>query len=244
MIIITGATSGIGAATALEAAKEGASLMLGGRREEVGSALVAKIREQGGTATFTRTDVTQEKDVENLVTRTVGEFGRLDGAFNNAGVLSGIGTLDATCSESFQRMMDVNLRSVFLSMKYQIPAMKQRGGSIVNCSSAAGKIGVPGFGLYATTKFGIVGLTKAAAMDHAADDIRVNAACPGPVRTEIWDPHAEEGTQMLDGFVAGTPMKRHARPEEIAKPVVFLLSDGASYITGTELMVDGGYTCG
>ncbi|WP_437573845.1 SDR family NAD(P)-dependent oxidoreductase [Sorangium sp. So ce887] len=243
VIIITGATSGIGAATALEAAREGATVVLAARREEVGAALVARIRDQGGTATFVRTDVTQEKDIENLVARTVREHGRLDGAFNNAGALDALGKLDAISSESYQKVLDLNLRSIFLSMKYQIPELKRQGGSIVNCSSIGGKVGAPGFGVYVTTKFGIIGLTKAAALDHAAEGIRVNAVCPGPVETEIWDPHAEQGKQMLQGFAAATPMKRYARPEELARPVVFLLSDGASYITGTELLVDGGYTC-
>lgn len=192
---------------------------------------------------FVRTDVNEEKDIQNLVAQTVREYGKLDGAFNNAGMLDAVGTLDGMSSESYQKLMDLNLRSIFLSMKYQIPELKRQGGSIVNCSSVAGKIGVPGFGVYMTTKFGIIGLTKAAAMDHAAEGIRVNAVCPGPVETEIWDPYAEQGKQMLHGFAAATPMKRYARPEELAKPVVFLLSDGASYITGTELMVDGGYTC-
>ncbi len=243
VIIITGATSGIGAATALEAAREGATVVLAARREEVGSALVARIREQGGTAMFVRTDVTQEKDLENLVARTVREYGRLDGAFNNAGTLGAVGALDGMSAESYQQLMDLNLRSIFLSMKYEIPELKRRGGSIVNCSSISGKIGVAGFGVYMTTKLGVIGLTKGAAMDHAAEGIRVNALCPGPVETELWDPFAEQGQQMLHGFGAATPMKRHARPEEIARPAVFLLSDGASYITGTELVVDGGYTC-
>jgi NAD(P)-dependent dehydrogenase (short-subunit alcohol dehydrogenase family) len=132
VIIITGATSGIGAATALEAAKEGACLMLAARRQEAGSALVDKIRARGGNAMFTRTDVTQENEIENLVARTVREFGRLDGAFNNAGVLDGVGTLDTACAENYQRIMDANLRSVLLSMKHQIPELKKRGGSIVN----------------------------------------------------------------------------------------------------------------
>jgi NAD(P)-dependent dehydrogenase (short-subunit alcohol dehydrogenase family) len=138
--------------------------------------------------------------------------------------------------------MQLNLHSIFLCMKHQVPVLKKGGGgSIVNCASICGVITGPGFGAYVATKHAIIGLTKSAAVDYAADQIRVNALMPGPVETEIWD-HIKDGDKVLDAFVASTPMKRYARAEEIARPAVFLMSDWSSYMTGAQLIVDGGYT--
>jgi NAD(P)-dependent dehydrogenase (short-subunit alcohol dehydrogenase family) len=242
VIIVTGATSGIGAATALVAAREGAKVVVAGRREDKGKAVVASIREQGGHALFVRTDVTREPEVEALVSRTVSEYGRLDGAFNNAGLPSSISPIASVPAEQYRRLMDANLDSVLTCMRYQIPAMKRTGGgSIVNCASILGIVGGPGFGAYTTSKHALLGLTKSAALDYATEGIRVNAVLPGPVETEIWS-HLDNGDQALQAFTSGVPMGRHARSEEVARPVVFLLSDWASYMTGVELIIDGGYT--
>ena len=242
VILITGATSGIGAATAIEAARAGAKVVLAARRQENGDALVARIKAEGGEALFVRTDVTVEADIQAMVNRTVEAYGRLDGVFNNAGFAPAIMPLADLPVADYLALMQLNLHSIYLGLKYQIPVMKKNGGgSIVNCGSIASTVSAPGFGAYATSKHAIIGLTKSAAIDYAADKIRVNAVLPGPVETEIWD-HLQSGDQVLDAFTAGTLMKRYARSSEVALPVVFLLSDWASYITGTELLVDGGYT--
>lgn len=241
VIIVTGATSGIGAATALVAAQEGARVVVAGRREDKGQAVVARIREHGGHALFVRADVTQEAEVEALVSRTVGEFGRLDGAFNNAGIPGPAGQLASIPAEEYRRLMTTNLDSVLTCLRHQIPAMKKAGGgSIVNCASILGSVAAPTFGTYTTAKHGLLGMTKAAALDYAAERIRVNAVLPGPIETEIWG-HIQQGDQVFQAFISGVPMGRYARAEEVARPVVFLLSDWASYMTGVELVIDGGY---
>ena len=242
VILITGATSGIGAATAVVAARAGAKVVLAARRQENGDALVARIKAEGGDALFVRTDVTVEADIKAMVDRTVEAYGRLDGVFNNAGFASPLTPIADVPVADYLALMQLNLHSVFLGLKYQVPAMKKSGGgSIVNCGSIASTVSAPGFGAYVTTKHAILGLTKSAAIDYAADKIRVNAVLPGPVETEIWD-HLQSGEQVLDAFASGTLMKRYARAEEVAQPVAFLLSDWSSYITGTQLLVDGGYT--
>jgi NAD(P)-dependent dehydrogenase (short-subunit alcohol dehydrogenase family) len=241
VIIVTGATSGIGAATAIEAAKQGARVVLAGRREDKGETLSRGIRAEGGEAVFIRMDVTKPGDIEELVTRTVKEYGRLDGAFNNAGIPGPLGPIEGMPKEGYRELMSINLDGVLLCMQHQIRAMRgSGGGAIVNCASILSLVAGPGFGAYVTAKHAIHGLTKAAALDHAAENIRVNVVMPGPVETEIWS-HINQGDAVFAAFISGVPMGRYARSEEIAKPVVFLLSDWASYITGTSLVIDGGY---
>lgn len=241
VIIVTGATSGIGAATALEAARQGAKVVLAGRREDKGEALAERIRAEGGKALFVRTDVSRAEDIEALVARTLQVFERLDGAFNNAGIPGPVGTFVDVPPEEYRRLMAINLDSVLLCMQHQIRAMrKSGGGSIVNCASILGLVGAPAFSAYSTAKHGLVGMSKAAALDHAAEGIRVNAVLPGPVETEIWN-HVNEGEAVFAAFTSGVPMQRYARAEEVARPVVFLLSSWSSYVTGTYLAIDGGY---
>lgn len=192
VIIVTGATSGIGEATAIEAAQEGAKVVVAGRREERGQSVVTQIKQNGGSALFISTDVTIEEDIKNLVKHTVAEFGRLDGAFNNAGIVDELALLEAVSTEDYDLMMNVNLRSIFWSMKYEIPEMKKKGGAIVNCASISGTVApLPTHSTYVTAKHGIVGLSKAAAIDYAQESIRVNAVLPGSIETEIWDKFPE-----------------------------------------------------
>lgn len=241
VVIVTGATSGIGESTAIEIVREGGIVILAGRREAQGNAVVAKIKQEGGSALFVQTDVTVETDIKNLVNQTIKEYGRLDAAFNNAGIFGTIGTLDMISTNTYENIMDINLRSIYWSMKYEILEMKKSGGgAIVNVSSLAGIMGIPQAGVYAATKHGVIGLTKTAAMEFAKDNIRINCVLPGPIETELWE-HLPDGKQMLQNLGNNAPMNRYGKPIEVAKPVVFLLSDGASYITGTQLIIDGGH---
>ncbi len=241
VVIVTGASSGIGEATALEAAKEGAKVVLGARREDRLQDVVSRIEKSGGTAIFTRTDVTIEKDIINLVDLAVREFGKLDCAFNNAGIFE-ICPLTEASDESYDRIMNTNVRSVFWCIKHEIPEMKKNGsGAIVNCASMAGLISAPGLGIYTSSKAGILGLSKTAALENAEHDIRINSVHPGLIKTEIWD-DVEDQEEITKTLSETAPMKRSAMPIEVAKPVVFLMSDNASYITGTELVIDGGFT--
>lgn len=245
VILVTGATSGLGEAAATLAAQLGAKVVLAGRRQDRGEAIVARIKQEGGLALFVRTDVTSESEIAALIDRTLAEFGRLDGAFNNAGVIGTLAPIDLLTDADHTEVITGNLRSIFLSMKYELRAMKDRqiAGSIVNCSSMAGVGGFANMGLYSATKHAICGLTKAAALENGAAGIRVNAILPGPISTEIWS-HVPNSEAVLDWARPQVALKRIGTSMEIARPVAFLLSDAASYITGASLVADGGFTVG
>lgn len=236
--IVTGGGSGIGAATAMAMARAGATVVIGGRDAAKGEGVVAAIRQGKGRAIFQPTDVTKPAEAKGLVERAVSEFGRLDIAHNNAGADGEQVPLHEQNIDGASVLFDVNIKGVFYCMKYEIEQMLKTGeGAIVNTSSIFGLNGYPGWSLYAATKHAVTGMTKAAALDYATQNIRVNAVGPGPVETALLangtggDPHS---------YAAFVPMGRIGQPDEIADAVVWLLSDEARYVTGHTLPVDGG----
>jgi NAD(P)-dependent dehydrogenase (short-subunit alcohol dehydrogenase family) len=242
VVLITGALAGIGRATALAFAKEGAKLVVSGRRDEAGQALVTELRALGAEAEFIRADVRRESDVQNLVDKTVARFGRLDIAVNNAGTEGKVGPLIEQTAESYAATFDTNVLGVLLSMKHELRVMQPQGsGSIVNLSSTMGHRGAPGASLYTASKHAVEGLTKSAALEGAAFGVRVNAVAPGPVQTAMLDRFTGNADRKA-GLVAGVPLKRAGRPEEIADVIVFTASDKASFLTGQIIAVNGGKT--
>ena len=240
---VTGAGSGIGRATALAFAREGASVTVADIFEESSRETARLIEEQGGRALSVTCDVTRSEDIKAALDKTIAEFGRLDVAFNNAGVEQKNLAVADIDQDEFERLVGVNLRGVFLCMKYEIPLMlKQGGGAIVNTSSGAGVIGIKGGSAYAATKHAVIGLSKSAALDYAAQNIRVNVIAPGYIATPMMDRFTggtEEGWAQV---VSEEPIGRAGRPEEIADSVVWLCSDAASFIVGHALVADGGQT--
>jgi NAD(P)-dependent dehydrogenase (short-subunit alcohol dehydrogenase family) len=242
VVLITGALTGIGRATALAFAKEGADLVVSGRRDDAGQTLVAELRALGAAAEFIRADVRHESDVQNLVDKTVARFGRLDVAVNNAGTEGTPGPVIAQTAESYAAVFDTNVLGVLLSLKHELRVMQAQGsGSIVNLSSTMGHRGAPGAALYTASKHAVEGLTKSAALEAAAFGVRVNAVAPGPVETAMLDRFTGTADRKA-GLVAGVPLKRTGRPEEIADAIVFAASSKASFITGQVIAVNGGKT--
>ena len=242
VVLITGALTGIGRATALAFAKEGADIVVSGRRDDAGQALVTELRALGIAAEFIRADVRHENDVQNLVDKTVARFGRLDVAINNAGTEGTPGPVTAQTAESYAAVFDTNVLGVLLSLKHELRVMQAQGsGSIVNLSSTMGHRGAPGASLYTASKHAVEGLTKSAALEAAAFGVRVNAVAPGPVDTAMLDRFTGTADRKA-GLVAGVPLKRTGRPEEIADAIVFAASSKASFITGQIIAVNGGKT--
>lgn len=240
--LVTGASSGMGAATALALGKAGANVVLAARRIDACEALVRDITWAGGKALAVKMDVDVEADVREAVALAVKQFGRLDGAFNNAGLLGTAAPLHETRTEDFEAVMRTNVMGVFWSMKYEIAAMLQTGGgAIVNNASIVAQIGFPGVAPYNTSKHGVMGLTRTAALEYYQKGIRINAVLPGPVETPM-AVAGFGGAENLQAVTSTLPAGRVGQPEEVAKPVLFLLSSAASYISGQGLAVDGGYT--
>lgn len=239
--LVTGAAAGIGRATALAFAARGDRVVVSDVDAPGGEETVALILGRGGEAIFVPADVSRPEEVEALVARCVETFGRLDYAFNNAGI-EGESAPTADCSlENWDRVLSVNLRGAWLCMKYEIPAMlRAGGGSIVNCSSVAGLVGFRGSPAYVASKHGMVGLTRTAALEYAAQGVRVNAVCPGVVRTAMIDRFTHESPDAEAQLVAMEPVGRMGRPEEIADAVLWLCSERASFVTGQAIAVDGG----
>src|SRR4030081_4161245 len=242
VVLITGGLTGIGRATALAFAKEGAQLVVSGRRDEEGQKLVTEIRKNGAEAEFIRADVRREEDVRNLIDKTVERFGRLDVAVNTAGTEGVPGPVTEQTAETYAATFETNVLGTVLSMKHELRVMQLQGnGSIINLSSTMGQRGAPGASLYTASKHAVEGLTKAAALEGAAFGVRVNAVAPGPVETEMLN-RFTGGADRKAGLIAGVPLKRAGKPEEIARAIVYLASDNASFVTGQILGVNGGKT--
>ncbi|MGA2973022.1 MAG: SDR family oxidoreductase [Candidatus Bathyarchaeia archaeon] len=243
--IITGATSGIGTASAKLFAEEGATVIAVGRNQEKGKSLIEEVKAGNGKAVFIRADVSKSKDVQELVKTTVQQFGRIDVLYNNAGI-DLVGTVPDTTEEQWDLVINTNLKGVFLTCKYVIPQMaKQGGGVIVNTASELGTVGAREMAAYCASKGGIINLTKAMAIDCAPLNIRVNCLCPGPVETPMLERifnAASNPAQLREAQVKGVILQRIGKPEEIARAALYLASEDSSYNTGNILIVDGGAT--
>jgi NAD(P)-dependent dehydrogenase (short-subunit alcohol dehydrogenase family) len=240
VVLITGALTGIGRATALAFATEGARIVVSGRRDEAGQKLVEDLRAVDTEAEFVRADVRHEDDVRNLVDKTVARFGRLDVAVNNAGTEGKPGPLTEQTAESYAATFDTNVLGTLLSLKHELRVMlPQRHGSIINVSSTYGHLGAAGASLYAASKHAIEGLTRSAALEAAEFGVHVNVVAPGPIDTGMLTRFTGTAERKA-GLVSTVPLQRMGRPEEIAQMIVFLASDKASFIIGATFAVDGG----
>jgi NAD(P)-dependent dehydrogenase (short-subunit alcohol dehydrogenase family) len=243
VVLITGALTGIGRATALAFAAEGARLVVSGRREEAGQALASELRALGVRAEYLRADVRHEGDVRSLVEQTVERFGRIDVAVNNAGTEGQLGPVTEQSEDNYRATFDTNVLGVLLALKHEMRVMLAQGaGAIVNLSSVAGQVGFAGASVYVASKHAVEGLTKSAALEGAAAGVRVNAVAPGPVQTEMLERFTGGDAAAKGGLLAGVPARRAGTPEEIAQTIVFLASDKARFLTGQSVAVDGGLT--
>ena len=236
--IITGGSSGIGRAAAVALAKQGVKIAIAARRAKEGEETVRLVKEAGSEGIFVKTDVANENDVRSLVEKTVKQYNRLDYAFNNAGIEEKTTPLVDQTSEVFDQIMNVNVKGIWLSMKYEIPEMiRIGGGAIVNTSSGAGVVGYPLQPINIASKHAVLGLTKSAALEYAKSGIRINAIAPGVTETEMVE---RVDKQLIERLKSITPIGRIGDPQEIANAVVWLLSDKASFVLGHTLLVDGG----
>jgi NAD(P)-dependent dehydrogenase (short-subunit alcohol dehydrogenase family) len=242
VVLITGALTGIGRATAFAFANEGARIVVSGRRDDAGEALATELRALGAEVEFVRADVRRENEVQTLVDKTVARFGRLDVAVNNAGTEGKLGPVTEQTADDYAATFDTNVLGVLLSMKHELRVMQAQGsGSIVNLSSTMGHRGAAGASLYTASKHAVEGLTKSAALEAAAFGVRVNAVAPGPIETAMLGRFTGNADRKA-GVVAGVPLKRAGRPEEIADAIVFAASGKASFISGQVIAVNGGKT--
>jgi len=240
VVLITGALAGIGRATAIAFAKEGAKLVVSGRREDAGQALAAELRGLGTEAEFVLADVRKEADVQNLVEKTMARFGRLDVAVNNAGTEGQPGPVTDQTNESYDAVFETNVLGVLLSLKHELKVMVPQGhGSIVNVSSVLGRQGMGGVSVYTASKHAVEGLTKSAALEVAESGVRVNVVAPGPIQTDMLN-RFTGGDAGKEHLANGVPVKRIGLPDEVAQAIVFLGSDKSPFLTGQSIAVDGG----
>ena len=243
--IVTGGNSGIGLAAGIKFAQVGAKVVIAARRIDEGEEAAEGIRKSGGDAIFVRTDVSDVAQVESMIDKTIETYGRLDYAFSNAGTGGGGPLVHEYAEEDFDRIFSVNMRGVWLCMKYEIIQMlKQGGGAIVNDSSGAGLVGHGRSAIYGASKFGVVGLTKSAALQYAKEGIRINAVCPGAVLNPMLEGAFEHNPDAREWSLSLEPVGRFGRSEEIAEAVTWLCSDAASFVTGVAMPVDGGAVAG
>lgn len=241
VVLITGGTSGIGRAAALAFARRGDCVAVAGRRVTEGQEIARLARESGADAVFIQTDVTVPAEVEALIASTVERWGRLDYAFNNAGITGDMARTADCSEENWHRTLNVNLTAVWLSMKYEIRQMlKQASGVIVNNASTAGLVGMRGGPAYSASKGGVIQLTRTAALEYAKKGLRVNAVCPGFIETPMTEAHARENPDLEPWIRRIQPMGRLGTADEVAEAVVWLCSDAASFVTGHALAIDGG----
>lgn len=240
--LVTGGGSGIGRATALAFARVGARVVIADVDRAAGQEALAEISAAGGRGLFVEADVARAEQVRRLMDRTLAEFGQLDCAFNNAGIQGDLCPTVECSEENWDRITGINLKGVWLCMKYELEHMLSRGtGAIVNCASNFGLVGSVGMPAYSAAKHGVLGLTKTAALENARAGVRINAVCPGPVHTPLVDRIVATQPEVLQAIEAREPIGRMGRPQEIAGSVVWLCSDEASFVTGAILSVDGGY---
>ncbi|MFL9946766.1 SDR family oxidoreductase [Paraburkholderia agricolaris] len=241
--LVTGAGSGMGLTTAQAFAEAGAAVVLADFNEAAVRSAAEQLVSEGHKAIAVRCDVADEAQVKEMVDLTVATFGRLDAAYNNAGINSPVAETADASSEEYERVMAVNLRGVWNCMKYELQQMRKQGsGAIVNCSSLGGLVGIAGRGVYHASKHGVLGLTKSAGLEYAARGIRINAICPGIIGTPMVTGMIEREPEAMDALMKEQPIGRLGRPEEIASAVLWLCSPGASFVIGHALAVDGGYT--
>ncbi|MGK7390808.1 MAG: glucose 1-dehydrogenase [Candidatus Cyclobacteriaceae bacterium M2_1C_046] len=239
-VIVTGSSFGIGRATAIAFAREGANVVLSDWKED--NTTEETIKKEGGNCIFVKCDVSKEEDIKNLIKKTLETYKKLDIAINNAGIEGDQVPVQEVTNEAWDKLMNINLRGVWLGMKYQLPEMlKNNKGAIVNISSIAGIVGLPNLSPYVASKHAVVGLTKVAALENAQSGIRINALCPGVIKTPMVDRALGGDPEVEEGYRNAIPVKRFGTPEEMAETILFLCSDGAGYITGQAITADGGW---
>ncbi|MFO7916490.1 MAG: SDR family oxidoreductase [Anaerolineae bacterium] len=240
--LVTGGSAGIGRATALAFAAQGVKVVVADIDVSGGEETVRMIQGEGSDGLFVETDVSQSQDVQAMVERTIEAYGRLDFAFNNAGIEGERAPTADTNEENWDRVIDINLKGVWLCMKYEIPHMLETGGgAIVNTSSAAGRVGFAQIPAYTASKHGVIGLTKAAALEYATENLRVNAVCPGVIDTAMVERYIGDDEESREQLISSQPIGRLGRPEEVADVVVCLCAEGTSFVTGVAMPADGGY---
>ncbi len=243
VVLITGGSQGIGRTTAIAFAQAGAKVMIADIDADAGSDTVHTITSVGGTASYITADVGSEDEVRDMIDAAVAQFGGLHIAVNNAGVGGAMGALHEADEETFDRVMQVNVKGVWWCMKYEIPALiRSGGGSIVNIASIAGLVGFRGNAIYAASKHAVVGMTKSAALELATNSVRVNAICPSFINTPMVTEMVEDDERLERGVQVASPMRRMGRPEEVAESILWLASDKASFVNGVAFAVDGGLT--